>query len=91
MDAASQGETRPRINPINDNVIFASATHRWSFTLRSFAQQYREFHHASFLSFALAKRLWGNVYFDYASRRFQSRAPDSRAHRSFVQFCLEPL
>lgn len=39
----------------------------------------------------LAKRLWGNVYFDRATRRFVGRALDDRTPRSFVEFCLEPM
>ena len=39
----------------------------------------------------LAKRLWGNVYFDRSTRRFVGRAPDDRTPRSFVEFCLEPM
>ena len=39
----------------------------------------------------LAKRLWGNVWFNYQTRRFEGKTADTRSPRSFVQFCLEPM
>lgn len=35
--------------------------------------------------------MWGNVYYNYETRRFVSKPPSPRAQRSFVQFCLEPM
>ena len=63
-------------------MVFCSALHKWSFTLQSYAQHYCEL---------FAKRLWGNCYFNYQTRRFESKPADARAQRSFVQFCLEPM
>jgi U5 small nuclear ribonucleoprotein component len=38
-----------------------------------------------------AKRLWGDIYFHPKTRRFMRKAPHSSAHRSFIEFILEPL
>ena len=38
-----------------------------------------------------AKRLWGDVYFNAKTRRFQRAPADSSSKRTFVQFILEPL
>lgn len=91
IDSCSQGMNLPRINPINDNVIFCSGLHRWSFTLRSFARHYQQFFGADIPVDAFARRLWGNVWFNYQTRRFEKRKEDRQAPRSFVQFCLEPM
>ncbi|KAJ4459883.1 putative small nuclear ribonucleoprotein component [Paratrimastix pyriformis] len=47
----------------------------------------------SFDPAAFASRLWGDICFDPATRRFQAfrGAPPAGAQRSFVQFVLEPL
>jgi len=38
-----------------------------------------------------ASKLWGDSYFNAASRTFQPRPPTSDAPRSFVEFILEPM
>jgi len=40
---------------------------------------------------AFADRLWGDIYFDEAHRKFTRKAPDPEAPRTFVHFVLEPL
>lgn len=90
MDACSRGLSLPRINPLNNNVIFTSACHHWSFTLLSYARHYQSLF-PSISPEAFAKRLWGNVYYNYETRRFVAKPPSPRAQRSFVQFCLEPM
>ena len=47
--------------------------------------------HRGFPAPELAKRLWGDFWFNEETRRFQRTAPGSGAPRSFVQFVLEPL
>lgn len=89
IDACIPGA--PRVNPLNGNVVFCSARHRWSFTLQSFARHYSRIHENRLPVDALARRLWGNVWFNYQTRRFEGKTADSRAPRSFVQFCLEPM
>ena len=91
IDSCSQGLSLPRINPINNNVIFCSGTHRWSFTLLSYARHYQKVFGIDIPVENLAKRLWGNVWFNYQTRRFEGKTADTRSPRSFVQFCLEPM
>jgi hypothetical protein len=38
-----------------------------------------------------AERLWGDVYFDKATRKFTRKAQDPSALRTFVMFVLEPI
>lgn len=91
MDACSQGDALPRLNPVNNNVVFCSARHKWSFTLESFARHYATFFNTALDARQFARRLWGNSYFNYQTRRFEGKPADARAPRSFVQFCLEPM
>ena len=91
MDACAQGEALPRLNPVNNNVVFCSARHKWSFTLESYARHYAAFFGAGLDARQFARRLWGNCYFNYQTRRFEGKPADARSPRSFVQFCLEPM
>ena len=45
----------------------------------------------SFDTERFAKRLWGDFFFDSATRRFVTKAPDPQTPRAFVQFVLDPL
>jgi 116 kDa U5 small nuclear ribonucleoprotein component len=39
----------------------------------------------------LARRLWGDIYFNSKTRKFTKKPPHSSAQRSFIEFILEPL
>lgn len=83
------GDPALRFGPERGNVAFASTQTGYCFTLRSFAQLYAA--HTPIDVAAFAQRLWGNIYYDKASRMFSRHAPSADAPRSFVQFVLEPL
>jgi U5 small nuclear ribonucleoprotein component len=69
-------------------LVFASSKYEFAFTLSSVARMYAErFEGVS--PRALANKLWGDVTFDTASRRFVPSVVSSKA--SFVTFVLEPL
>jgi U5 small nuclear ribonucleoprotein component len=38
-----------------------------------------------------ANRLWGDIYFDSATRKFTRKAADPEAPRTFIYFILSPL
>ncbi|TRM61561.1 P-loop containing nucleoside triphosphate hydrolase protein [Schizophyllum amplum] len=79
-----------RLSPENGNVAFASTDMAWCFTLRSFAQMYAD----TFGKFdvpAFADRLWGDIYYNKAERKFSKKQSDPDQQRSFVHFILEPL
>jgi len=78
------------VSPLLGNVCFASAYFRFSFTLQSFAKIYGDTYEGFDVD-ELAKRLWGDIYFHPKTRRFMRKAPHSSAHRSFIEFILEPL
>eukprot|EP01047_Picozoa_sp_COSAG01_P043116 COSAG01_NODE_3810_length_5675_cov_115.679079_1_plen_958_part_00 len=79
------------ISPLVGNVCFASGLFGWSFTLTQFADKYASQYGGGFDSAEFAKRLWGDLYFDPASRRFKKKPVDSDSKRTFVHFVLEPI
>ena len=88
----SEEENVQTISPLHGNVCFASAQYGFSFTLKSFAQLYSEtFGGGTIDPSELAKRLWGDVYFNQSNRKFTKKTPHASAQRSFVEFILEPL
>ncbi|CAL8073399.1 unnamed protein product [Calicophoron daubneyi] len=83
--------TQPMVSPLLGNVCFASTYYRFCFTLDSFAKIYTDTFMANFDHAELAKRLWGDIYFDPKTRKFSKRPPASTSQRTFVDFVLEPL
>jgi len=87
----------PLLSPELGNVCFASGLMGWSFTLQSFAQMYSSHYQMSFDPILFSKKLWGDFYFDEASRKFLNVRPTEKSgsgnvvKRTFVQFILEPL
>ena len=58
--------------------------------MSSFAQKYSE-KHPGVDAEDMAKRLWGDWYFDEETRRFTRTKPAGGGIRTFVQFVLDPL
>lgn len=61
-----------------------------SFTLFSFAKMYADIQGGGFDYTVLASKLWGDRYFDPATRRFSTK-PVAGKERTFVEFILEPV
>ena len=88
---ASCGSSQ-RLSPEIGNVVFSSAAQGWSFTLSSFARIYGELSGSgSWDEKAFAQRLWGDVFYNPTTRKFQRKQQDTEATRGFVYFILEPL
>lgn len=84
-------DNRIYFSPLKGNVLFCSSLFRMMFTLESYATIYAETHGWNFDHKMLAKCLWGDLYFNQDTGRFQKNAPDADQPRSFVQFVLEPI
>eukprot|EP00928_Gymnodinium_smaydae_P051092 TRINITY_DN3461_c0_g2_i1.p1 TRINITY_DN3461_c0_g2~~TRINITY_DN3461_c0_g2_i1.p1 ORF type:complete len:983 (+),score=305.48 TRINITY_DN3461_c0_g2_i1:48-2996(+) len=84
-------DSRTYFSPLKGNVLFASSLFRMMFSLDSYAQIYADIHEGSFEPKQFAKCLWGDLYFNEESGRFQKNPPDADQPRSFVQFVLEPI
>ena len=81
-----------RLSPELGNVCFAAGQHGWSFTLASFAALYCARHPRFGLNATdLAKRLWGDWYFNTEKNAFSKSKPSAGGVRTFVQYILEPL
>lgn len=79
-----------RVSPEKGNVLFACADLGWCFTLQSFANMYAD-RFGNVDPDALAKRLWGDVYFNPGRRSFTRKPAEDAAPRAFVHFVLEPV
>ncbi|KAJ6782172.1 hypothetical protein PWT90_03604 [Aphanocladium album] len=79
-----------RISPEKGNVLFACTDLGWCFTLQSFAKMYADTY-GDVSAEDLAKRLWGDVYYNPKKRTFSRKPLEDRTARSFVHFVLEPI
>ena len=79
---AETGDEDAAVSPQLGNVCFASSLQGFSFTLESYARLYAQ-QYGAFPAKELAKRLWGDFWFNEETRKFQKTAPVSGAQRSF--------
>lgn len=79
-----------RISPEKGNVLFSCTELGWCFTLSSFAKMYTDTY-PDVNAEELARRLWGDVYYNPKKRSFTRKPVEDRAARSFVHFVLEPI
>lgn len=81
-----------QVYPDKGNVAFASGLHGWAFTLHQFAVRYAK-------KFGIDKnkmmeRLWGDNYFNPATKKWSKEAvgPDGKPlERAFCMFVLDPI
>lgn len=86
----SGSETPAHVSPALGNVCFASSEYNVCFNLKSFAALYAR-NYPGLNASELAKRLWGDVFFNTKTRKFTKKPPHNTAQRSFIEFILEPL
>ncbi|KAK6457172.1 ATP dependent RNA helicase and U5 mRNA splicing factor [Scheffersomyces xylosifermentans] len=80
------------ISPIHNNVVFASSTFEFSFTLSSFAKLYLEKSGNQTIELeTFSKKLWGDFFFDISKNKFTTDSQGGKLARSFVSFILEPI
>jgi U5 small nuclear ribonucleoprotein component len=88
----AENNSSQRVSPLNNTVLFASGRDNYIFSLESFAKLYTERYNSKAVdSRAFSAHLWGNSYYNKASRRFTKQPNTSEQPRSFVEFVLEPL
>ena len=81
---------RKRLSPEKGNVAFACTDMFWCFTLQSFAKMYAETY-PKIEAAEFSRRLWGDIFFNPKSRKFNRKAMEERSKRAFVNFVLEPI
>mmetsp|Transcript_101971 Transcript_101971/g.287841 ORF Transcript_101971/g.287841 Transcript_101971/m.287841 type:complete len:985 (-) Transcript_101971:157-3111(-) len=84
-------DSRVYFSPLKGNTLFCSSLFRMMFTLDSYAQIYSDVYGGGFEPKQFAKCLWGDLYYNEDTHRFQKNPPDADQPRSFVQFVLEPI
>lgn len=78
------------LSPVKGSVVFASSTCNFVFSLRSFALKYKETSPGVDAQ-EFSKRLWGDIFYNPASRKFTRKPVEKSAKRTFQHFILEPL
>lgn len=78
-----------RFAPELGNVVFADCQAGWVFSLAAFGNYYGQQFDVD--GPALAKRLWGDVFYDVQRRTFGLSSCGGKHKRSFVHFVLDPL
>ncbi|KAJ3096706.1 Elongation factor 2, partial [Phlyctochytrium bullatum] len=81
-----------QVYPEKGTVAFGSGLHGWAFTLRQFANRYSK-------KFGVQKekmmqRLWGDNYFNPATKKWSTKATDAEGkplERAFNMFVLDPI
>lgn len=85
------------VSPELGNVVFSSSLYGVVFSLESFARKYYELNKFDNINNHLdkiknfAKFLWGDIYFNKDTRKFNRKPTESNPNRSFVEFILDPL
>ncbi|KAH9723994.1 Tr-type G domain-containing protein [Citrus sinensis] len=79
-----------QVYPEKGTVAFSAGLHGWAFTLTNFAKMYASKFGVD--ESKMMERLWGENFFDPATRKWTSRNTGSpTCKRGFVQFCYEPI
>jgi elongation factor 2 len=81
-----------KLDPIKGNVIFGCSTVGWGFSLNLMAKVYSL--RFKMKEFALVPNLWGDKFYDPASKKFISSPISDSGEtlpRSFCKLCLDPI
>jgi U5 small nuclear ribonucleoprotein component len=80
---------RFKVSPLLGNVVFASGKYGFVFSLKSFSKKYTEKFNMDLEVFS--QLMWGDLYYNPKSRKFQKSSSKEAPLRTFVQFILEPM
>lgn len=81
-----------QVSPETGTVAFGSGLHGWGFTLTKFADMYSQKFGVE--RDKLMTRLWGENYFDPATKRWSKKSKNAEGKpvkRAFCQFILDPI
>ena len=84
-------QRHPPLSPTRGNVLFASSLYRGVFSLESFAKKHFELSGVRTDHSQFARMLWGDLFFNENTRKFERKPTNPEMPRSFVHFVLEPL
>lgn len=81
-----------QVYPEKGNVAFASGLHGWAFTLNQFAIRYAKKFGVDKIK--MMERLWGDNYFNPATKKWSTKATTDEGvqlERAFCMFILDPI
>ncbi|KAJ3197478.1 Elongation factor 2 [Irineochytrium annulatum] len=81
-----------QVYPEKGTVAFGSGLHGWAFTLRQFANRYAKKFGAD--KEKMMQRLWGDNYFNPATKKWTTKSTDADGkplERAFCMFVLDPI
>ena len=76
---------------MNNNVIFASTLFSTCFSTLSFANLYSAQSPSNMNPLQFQKFLWGDIFYNEQTRKFERKAGEQGWKRSFIHFILEPF
>ena len=85
----NEKEKEMYFSPDKGNVVFASAVDSWGFSLRNFANFYKDI--LKLEANYLIENLWGQRYYNKKTKDFEDSPPFEDSKPSFVQFILDPI
>ncbi|XP_049849079.1 elongation factor-like GTPase 1 [Schistocerca gregaria] len=84
-----KGQVNSYFSPLCSNVLFASAAHRWAFSIDDFVELYAE--RLQINREALRRTLWGEHYFVPKKRKVVTKRPRDDAQTMFEMLVLSNL
>jgi ribosome assembly protein 1 len=88
-DIIEEKEKETYFSPNKGNVIFASATDNWAFTIDKFADIFAKKHGTK--KEIMQKVLWGDYYLDKKTKKFCSKPPTEDSNPVFVDFIMKNI
>jgi elongation factor 2 len=84
-----------QVSPAEGTVAFSAGLHGWAFTLNKFGRTYaKKFKMGEDGWTKMAKRLWGDNFFDPKGKKWLKRGVDKQGNelrRAFCQFVMDPI
>jgi len=84
-----------QVSPAEGTVAFSAGLHGWAFTLNKFGRTYaKKFKMGEDGWMKMAKRLWGDNFFDPKGKKWLKRGVDKAGNelrRAFCQFVMDPI
>jgi elongation factor 2 len=78
-----------QVDPAKGTVGFGSGLHGWAFTLKQFAEMYSSKFKID--EAKMMRKLWGDNYFNPATKKWQTDSPGGTGKRAYVQFILDTV